>query len=60
MDKDDLRSLDVLRRLESADAKLARHEHLTGIVLFFLTLAATLALGLLVGHIAGVPWLSHP
>jgi hypothetical protein len=60
MDKEDQRSLDVLRRLESAHAKLARHERLTSIVLFFLTFVATLALGLLVAHIAGVSWLSHP
>ncbi len=59
MDKDDQHSLDVLRRLASADAKLARHERLTGIVLLFLTFVATMALGLLVGHIAGVSWLSH-
>ena len=59
MDKHDQHSLDMLRRLASADAKLAKHERLTGIVLFFLTFIAIMALGLLVAHIAGVPWLSH-
>ena len=59
MDKSDQNSREILRRLASADAKLAHHERLTRIVLFFLTFLATLGLGLLIGHIAGVPWLSH-
>lgn len=50
---------EALRRLARANAKLGRHERLTNIILGCLTFAAGIALGLLIGHMAGVPWLSH-
>jgi hypothetical protein len=46
---------ETLRRLAQANAKISRHERLTNIILGWLTFAAVLALGLLIGHIAGVP-----
>jgi predicted phosphoribosyltransferase len=51
---------EALQRLARTQAKLSRHERRTGIVLAILTAAAVVALGLLIGHIAGVPWLSLP
>ena len=59
MDRSDQNSREILRRLASADAKFAQHERLTRIILFFLTFLATLGLGLFIGHIVGVAWLSH-
>ena len=53
MSKDDEDRRDALARMASVNAKLARHERLTGIILFLLTFLATLALGLAVAHIAG-------
>jgi hypothetical protein len=50
---------DTLQRLVRTQAKLSRHERRAGIILAILTFAAVLALGLLIGHVAGVPWLSH-
>jgi Cu/Ag efflux pump CusA len=51
---------EALQRLAHTQAKLSRHERWTGIILAILTVAAVVALGLLIGHVAGVPWLSHP
>jgi len=47
------------RKLATVNAKLARHERMTGVVLFLLTIVAVLTLGLVIGHIAGAPLLSH-
>jgi len=59
MSQDDWNTEDLRRRLALAHTKLARHERLTGIVLGCLTFFAVMALGLILGHIADVPWLSH-
>jgi hypothetical protein len=50
---------ETLQRLARTQAKLSRHEGWAGIILTILTFTVALALGLLIGHIAGVPWLSH-
>lgn len=59
MSKDTWDMDELRRRLAFAHAELARHERLTGIILGCLTFLAVMAAGLLIGHIAGVPWLSH-
>ncbi|KLK93155.1 hypothetical protein AA309_10175 [Microvirga vignae] len=53
-DTDDLR-----QRQAFARTKLTKHERLIGIILGFLTFLAVLAVGLLIGHVAGVPSLAH-
>ena len=59
MNRNDQHWQDTFDKLSSAHANLVRHERLTRIILFFLTFVATMALGLLMGHIMGVPLLSH-
>jgi hypothetical protein len=50
---------EAIKRLAATEAKLAHHARATRTVLFLLLLVAAFILGLLVGHISGVPWLSH-
>jgi hypothetical protein len=50
---------EALRRWAQANAKISRHARLTSIILGCLTFAAVLALGLLIGYIAGVPGSAH-
>jgi energy-converting hydrogenase Eha subunit F len=59
MDRNDQHWHDTVQKLSSAHDKLVRHERLTRIIIFFLTYVATVALGLLMGHIMGMPLLSH-
>jgi hypothetical protein len=59
MNQDDWNTEELRRRLARAQAKLAKHERLTGIILGCLTFFAVVTLGLIFGHIADVPWLSH-
>jgi Cu/Ag efflux pump CusA len=51
---------EALQKLAHTQAKLSRHERWTAIILAILTVAAVVALGLLIRHVAGLPWLSHP
>jgi hypothetical protein len=50
----------LLRQRARTDCHLARHEQQTLIALAGLTIVAGLLLGLVISHIADVPWLSHP
>jgi hypothetical protein len=59
MRQDDLETREVSRKLSRSQAKLARHERLTGIVLGCLTFLAVMALGVVIGHLADLPLLSH-
>jgi hypothetical protein len=54
-----LKPEEAIKRLAATEAKLAGHARLTRTILFLLLAVAILVLGLLVGHISGVPWLSH-
>lgn len=59
MDEDSRTNEEMRRGLALARAKLARQERWTGLVLGGLTFLAVVAVGLAIGHISGVPWLSH-
>jgi hypothetical protein len=59
MDETDQNADETLQRWQHAKTKLRHHERLTNIILGCLTFSSVLALGLLIGHIVGVPWLSH-
>ncbi|MBB4041699.1 hypothetical protein GGR34_003377 [Microvirga flocculans] len=50
---------EALTKIASTDAKLARHERLTRIVLFLLVFLAILILGLLIAHMAEGPFSLH-
>jgi hypothetical protein len=49
----------LLRQRTLTDGHLARHERQTLLALAGLSMVVVLLLGLVIGHIAGVPWLSH-